>query len=330
MILEIIQKHVKLQRVNATGTEYCGPCPWCAGVDRFLVWPGEAGGKGNFLCRQCGRKGDGIQFLREKENLTYAEACSKLNITQQWNRRLSPVDTSWKQQTPTQRVVAAETKEIETNAPGEVIATVDDIQEDASAEVPTIVDTVQETPFATSAAITDPGIVDDNPEQICTKIVSSESDMEVITTLPEPILVETLARQWRDMDLIDLLPAGRRAEAGAILEADPNKRQILALCKVGVYDCFTAMAKLGLPDPHLGDLSIRPGPLSEDHIEPTAWTGELPLPCLDCNHHFNGWCRRIVGPTVFNIKFIHQCNGVIPEPVAFLSVAPVGEETNFF
>jgi hypothetical protein len=277
MILEIIQKHVKLHRVNATGTEYNGPCPWCAGVDRFLVWPLEAEGKGNFLCRQCGRKGDGIQFLREKENLTYAEACSKLNITQQWNRRLSPVDTSWKRQTPSQRVKITEAKEIETNAHG---------------GVPAVVDTVQEAPVAVEAAI---------------------PDTEVITTLPEPILVETLARQWRDMDLIDLLPAGRRAEAAAILEADPNSRQILELCKWGVYDCFTAMAKLGLPDPHLGDLSIRPGPLSEDHIEPTAWTGELPLPCLDCNHHFNGWCKNVPGSTGYNIKFIQRCVEELPE-----------------
>ena len=277
MILEIIQKHVKLQRVNATGTEYNGACPWCAGVDRFLVWPLEAEGKGNFLCRQCGRKGDGIQFLREKENLTYAEACSKLNITQQWNRRLHPVDTSWKRQTPSQRVKITEAKEIETNAHG---------------GVPAVVDTVQEAPVAVEAAI---------------------PDTEVITTLPEPIPVETLTRQWRDMDLIDLLPAGRRAEAGAILEADPNKRQILELCRWGVYDCFTAMAKLGLPDPHLGDLSIQHGPLSEDHIEPTAWTGELPLPCLDCNHHFNGWCKNVPGSTGYNIKFIQRCVEELPE-----------------
>ena len=124
---------------------------------------------------------------------------------------------------------------------------------------------------------------------------------------------EALTLQWRTLDLFTMLPLNRRAEAGAILEADPNKRQILELCRWGVYDCFTAMAKLGLPDPHLGDLSIRPGPLSEDHIEPTAWTGELPLPCLDCNHHFNGWCKNVPGSTGYNIKFIQRCVEELPE-----------------
>jgi hypothetical protein len=143
-----------------------------------------------FLCRQCGRKGDGIQFLREKGNLTYAQACAELNVTQQWNRRLPPIDTSWKHQPPTQRVIVSGPKKIETNAPPEVIA-----------------------------------------------------------PLPEPIPFETLTRQWRNLDLLDMIPKGRRAEVTRILEADPNKKQVLVLCKLGAYDAFEAMRRLGMPEP---------------------------------------------------------------------------------
>jgi hypothetical protein len=51
------------------------------------------------------------------------------------------------------------------------------------------------------------------------------------------------------MDPLEVLPSGRRAEAAVILEADPNSRQILELCKLGTYDCFEAMEKLGMPEP---------------------------------------------------------------------------------
>ncbi len=44
--------------------EWAGPCPDCGGRDRFLVWPDRPRG-GAFLCRGCGAKGDGIQFLRQ-------------------------------------------------------------------------------------------------------------------------------------------------------------------------------------------------------------------------------------------------------------------------
>jgi hypothetical protein len=183
---------------------------------------------------------------------------------------------------------------------------------------------------------------------------------EVITPLPEPVSNEALTQQWRNMDLLAMIPLGRRDEAAAILLDDPNRIQILAMCKAGLFDTFTAMEKLGLPDPHLGDLSIRPGPLSEDHIEPVTWTGSLPLfclgdscscfddgfcltqedvpvyknlnqlrscpkgneplilPCLNCNHHFNGWCKNVPGITGYNLRFILRCDGEIPEPLTEL------------
>ena len=68
---------------GTAGGEWAGPCPWCGGEDRFRVWPdhlsGAAGGR--FLCRGCGRQGDGIQFLRDMEGLSYADACKRLGTT---------------------------------------------------------------------------------------------------------------------------------------------------------------------------------------------------------------------------------------------------------
>jgi len=61
----------------ARGAEYAGPCPWCGGDDRFRIWP-EQKQFGTFWCRQCEMGGDAIHYLREKEGLTYKEACERL------------------------------------------------------------------------------------------------------------------------------------------------------------------------------------------------------------------------------------------------------------
>ena len=73
-----------MKYVSATsGGEYAGPCPWCGGEDRFRVWPDHPSGAtgGRFLCRGCGRQGDGIQFLRDMEGLSYPDACKRLGTT---------------------------------------------------------------------------------------------------------------------------------------------------------------------------------------------------------------------------------------------------------
>ena len=45
---------------------WCGPCPKCGGVDRFVV-KGE-----RWWCRQCEpRGGDAIDYLRRARGLTY-------------------------------------------------------------------------------------------------------------------------------------------------------------------------------------------------------------------------------------------------------------------
>jgi DNA polymerase I-like protein with 3'-5' exonuclease and polymerase domains len=52
----------------------CGPCPKCGGDDRFrVVFNGEKG-REFFSCRQCGVKGDDIQFLRDFEGMDFRTA----------------------------------------------------------------------------------------------------------------------------------------------------------------------------------------------------------------------------------------------------------------
>lgn len=60
---------------------------------------------------------------------------------------------------------------------------------------------------------------------------------------------ETIKRLWKNVPLIEMLPAGRRAEASAILAEHPEFEEILRKCKQGQCDCWTAMEIIGLPDP---------------------------------------------------------------------------------
>jgi 5S rRNA maturation endonuclease (ribonuclease M5) len=74
-ILQLIQTEAGLtfrKKTNSKGGEYCSPCPFCGGTDRFLVWPNAE--KPNYWCRQCEKKGDAIQFLRDYKKLSFAEA----------------------------------------------------------------------------------------------------------------------------------------------------------------------------------------------------------------------------------------------------------------
>ena len=66
-----------LKRAAGTnGGEYAGACPWCGGEDRFRVWPEQDGGR--YWCRNCGKAGDLIQYLREKRSLSFVDACRYL------------------------------------------------------------------------------------------------------------------------------------------------------------------------------------------------------------------------------------------------------------
>lgn len=73
-LLDLASEDTTLNRKAAThGGEWAGPCPFCGGHDRFLVWPfrGEYGG---WWCRQCGRGGDRIAYLVETGRITPRQA----------------------------------------------------------------------------------------------------------------------------------------------------------------------------------------------------------------------------------------------------------------
>jgi DNA primase len=66
-----------LRYVAATyGGEWCGPCPWCGGDDRFRLWPEQ----GRYWCRQCNRSGDAIRYLLQFKGLSLAEIQTGYNI----------------------------------------------------------------------------------------------------------------------------------------------------------------------------------------------------------------------------------------------------------
>jgi len=94
-ILALIQQEsgLSFKKVAAThGGEYAGPCPWCGGNDRFLIWPQYKGGR--YWCRGCEKKGDGIQFIRDMHGLTFGEACERLGITRGVYRRRQKMPVS--------------------------------------------------------------------------------------------------------------------------------------------------------------------------------------------------------------------------------------------
>lgn len=63
------------RRTSASyGGEYHCPCPSCGGNDRFMFWPEED----RYWCRQCGAKGDAIQFCRDFQRLSFRSACIKV------------------------------------------------------------------------------------------------------------------------------------------------------------------------------------------------------------------------------------------------------------
>jgi len=77
--LSLFARDIDLRQAATTnGGEYKGPCPWCGGEDRFCVWPEDKSGKGRYWCRQCERKGDAIDYLRDLHDMTYAQALEEL------------------------------------------------------------------------------------------------------------------------------------------------------------------------------------------------------------------------------------------------------------
>jgi phage/plasmid primase-like uncharacterized protein len=76
-LIDVTSRDTRLKKVASThGSEYAGPCPWCGGEDRFRVWPDAE--KPGYWCRQCDRKGDAIEYLRDRHDLTFGDACAHL------------------------------------------------------------------------------------------------------------------------------------------------------------------------------------------------------------------------------------------------------------
>lgn len=71
-IHQLISQRTNIIYRRASTREYCGPCPWCGGDDRFRLWPQE----NRYWCRQCGHSGDAIQFLRDYAGLSFQEAAA--------------------------------------------------------------------------------------------------------------------------------------------------------------------------------------------------------------------------------------------------------------
>jgi len=86
-LLELIQSDgFTFKKLAAThGAEYAGPCPWCGGNDRFIIWPLHKGGR--YWCRGCEKTGDAIQYLRDSHGFSFAEACQILGISKSGYKR---------------------------------------------------------------------------------------------------------------------------------------------------------------------------------------------------------------------------------------------------
>lgn len=87
-IRQVVAGDTVLRRAASTGGgEYEGACPFCGGRDRFRVWPAS----GRYWCRRCRRKGDVIQYMRDRYDLGYGEALAVLGQLEGRRARPEPV-----------------------------------------------------------------------------------------------------------------------------------------------------------------------------------------------------------------------------------------------
>lgn len=79
-VLTLAEQDLSLKRTSmSNGGEWHSRCLGCGGTDRFCVWP-SGGNDGRYWCRQCGRKGDAIQYLRDFRGLSFLEAKRALGL----------------------------------------------------------------------------------------------------------------------------------------------------------------------------------------------------------------------------------------------------------
>lgn len=66
---------------STNGGEWEAPCPACGGKDRFRIWPHHPqSDTGRVWCRQCEYGGDGIQYARDFEGLSFREAVNHFGV----------------------------------------------------------------------------------------------------------------------------------------------------------------------------------------------------------------------------------------------------------
>jgi hypothetical protein len=84
-LIDLVGRYTELRKVSPK--EWHGPCPWCGGDDRFRVTADH------FACRQCGRKGDAIEFIMQQRNVDFKEAVSLLggNIPMNTSEKRKPI-----------------------------------------------------------------------------------------------------------------------------------------------------------------------------------------------------------------------------------------------
>lgn len=79
-LLDLIGRDTVLRKVASTrGGEFAGACPFCGGTDRFHVQPNY--GDGYWFCRQCGAKGDAIEYVKKRDNVPFKVAVQTLGIS---------------------------------------------------------------------------------------------------------------------------------------------------------------------------------------------------------------------------------------------------------
>lgn len=73
------------KKANTNGGEYSSSCPACGGQDRFIIWPKEARKNctGSYWCRNCGAKGDAIEFCVQFLGMSYQDALSLAGVSLQ-------------------------------------------------------------------------------------------------------------------------------------------------------------------------------------------------------------------------------------------------------
>lgn len=79
--LEELYRQRGFEAKRKTAGEIGGPCPFCGGKDRFAIFITQGkDGLGRYWCRQCGKNGDAIQFLRDMDGLSFKEAKHALGL----------------------------------------------------------------------------------------------------------------------------------------------------------------------------------------------------------------------------------------------------------